>query len=129
MVLSMPHATPLNAQSNLQKQNSSRAWLFVHKVQHLSMNCYALIGISCDCLYTSKGKAMSNACVEQLAEAELEPLMASPVQVGEILVTVCKIKKTLFDSKCTSAFCGGENSGQLKEASATVVHSRQYLAS
>ena len=77
MVLSMPHATPLNAQSNLQKQNSSRAWLFVHKVQHLSMNCYALIGISCDCLYTSKGKTMSNACVKRVVKAELEPLMVS----------------------------------------------------
>ena len=78
MALSMPHATPLNAQSNLQKQNSSRAWLFVHKVQHLSMNCYALIGISCDCLYTSKGKTiMSNACVKRVVKAELEPLMVS----------------------------------------------------
>ena len=93
MVLSMPHATPLNAQSNLQKQNSSRAWLFVHKVQHLSMNCYALIGISCDCLDTLKGKTMSNACVKRVVEAELEPLMVSSGKVDEILVTVCKTKE------------------------------------
>ena len=38
---------------------------------------------------------MSNACVEQLAEAELEPLMASSVKVGEILVTVCESNKNI----------------------------------
>ena len=64
------------------------------------MNCYALIVISCDCLYIVKGKGMSNACVKHFAKAELEPLMASSVKVDQILVTVCKsIKNIDFWSK------------------------------
>ena len=31
-------------------QKSSRAWLFIDKMQHLSITCYALRLIYCDCL-------------------------------------------------------------------------------
>ena len=93
MVLSMPHATPLNAQSDLHKQNSSCAWVFVHEVLHLSNKLCASMLVSCDCLCTPKGKTMSNACVKRVAKAELEPLMASSGKVDEILPTVCKSKK------------------------------------